>query len=142
MPTTPADAILCPACGKRASGPYPDGLCRRCYDIKRKGQPPLTPAKFADLQEKLKIAEATGDWKELADSLQDTVKAIASGVTKATAAQTSIIKHILDRAYGKVSKSQEDKRGPVGIIILPTLGFGESAHICKQCIEAHKLHEQ
>lgn len=141
MPATPVDAIKCPACGTRASGPYPDGLCRRCYDIKRAGKPPLTPAKFEELQERLKTAEATGDWKKLADELQPTFTAIANGTVKATAAQASLIKHIFDRAYGRVTKTQEDKRGPIGIIILPSMGVNESAQMCPQCVEAHKLHE-
>lgn len=124
------------------SGPYPDGLCRRCYDIKRAGKPPLTPAKFEELQDRLKAAEASGDWKALADSLQDTFKAVAAGTVKATAAQASIMKHIFDRAYGKVSKSQEDKRGPIGVIVLPTMGTETAMHVCPACLEAHKLHEQ
>lgn len=135
------DAKLCPACATRASGPYPDDLCRRCYDIKRAGKPPLTPAKFEELQEKLKTAEATGDWKKLAEELQPTFVAIANGTVKTTAAQASIIKHIFDRAYGKVSKTQEDKRGPIGLVILPSLGSQTTAQICPQCLEAHKLHE-
>lgn len=138
---TPDDK-MCPACGTRKAGAYPGDLCRRCYDLKRAGSPLLTPAKFEALQEKLKEAQATGDWKTLADGLQDTVKAIASGAVKATAAQTSILKHIMDRAYGRVSKTQEDKKSAVGVVILPSFGADSNMHICPECLEMHKLHKE
>jgi hypothetical protein len=141
MPPTPPDAKLCPACGTRKSGVYPGGLCRRCYDLKREGKPPLTPAKFEELQAKLKEAQASGDWKALAEEIHPTYVAVAAGTVKATAAQVSVMNHIMDRAYGKVSKTQEDKRGPVGVIVLPTMGLNKGSQVCPACIEAHKLHE-
>ena len=37
---------------------------------------------------------------------------LADGTIKASAAQAAIVKEILSRAHGKVTKSQEDERGP------------------------------
>lgn len=136
---------LCPACGIRKAGAYPGDLCRHCYDIKRNAVPELsalTPKKLEKLQERLKDAEASGDWKALADGLQDTVKAIAAGTVKATAAQSSLLKHIMDRAYGRVSKTQEDKKSAVGVVVLPSFGIDATAHICPECLAAHELHKE
>lgn len=136
-PTDP-NAPKCPACGTRVQGPYPGGMCRKCYDIKRKAAP--TVANFKELTEKVKSAEESGDWRKLAEDLRPTMLAIAAGTIEATAAQTSVIKHIMDRAYGRVTKSQEEKQGPIGVIVLPTMGEDTAAHICPQCLEAHKYH--
>lgn len=130
---------LCPACQERVSRPYPGDLCRKCYDIKRAAKPSL--ANLNKLQDRLRDAEATGDWKKLAADLQPTVTAIASGTVKATAAQSSLLKHILDRAYGKVSKSQEDKLGPIGVVVLPVFGDNNTTTICPDCLAAHVLHK-
>ena len=129
---------LCSLCNTRKSGPYPDGLCRKCYDLRRVAD--AESRLPADLKDKVRRAEATGDWKTLAETLGETFKGVAAGTIKATAAQASVLKHIMDRAYGRVSKTQEDKLGPTGVVILPTLGNAETTHICDKCIEAHRLH--
>lgn len=123
----------CPNCSKRWSGNYPGGVCRKCYDEHRLRVP-------VDLTEKVKEAQATGDWKKLADSLGPIIRDIADGSVKATASQSSLIRHIMDRAYGKVSKSQEDKTGAHGIVLLPTVGTDKDMKICQLCKDYHTNH--
>src|SRR5258705_479345 len=114
---------LCPNCSVRKSGNYPNGICRKCYDEKRLRVP-------VDLTEQIKEAQATGDWKRLADSLGPVIRDIADGSVKATASQSSLIRHIMDRAYGKVSKTQEDKAGAIGVVLLPVQGSGRDIKLC------------
>lgn len=141
MPHTKTDLPKCPKCGIRNSGKYPGGICRNCYDVARTTQVKIGALVPNDIAERVKKAQTKGDWRALADSLADVVKSIASGETEATAAQASMLKHIMDRAYGRVSKSQEDKQGPIGIVILPTIHSGMDARVCKRCLEAHLLHD-
>lgn len=112
------------------------GLCRHCYDVKRNDTAKLP----ADLQRLVAEAQKTGDWKALAEQLQPTMTAIAQGLVKASAAQASILNMIFNRAFGKVTKSQEDAKGPVGVIVLPSLGEDGMSRLCPQCVEAHKSH--
>lgn len=110
-------------------------MCRVCYDLSR-GVSPLD-----NLGEKIKNAQKSGDWTSLADGLSGVIEQVARGEMKATAAQGSLLKHILDRAYGRVTKAQEDKQGPVGVVVLPTLDKEGNTHVCKRCLEAHQLHD-
>jgi len=142
MPVTDPSKPLCPrGCG-RNSGNYPGGLCRACYNDKRRTAIKIGTEVPKDLADRIRQAQVSGDWKALADSLNDTVKGIADGTIKASAAQASLVKHILDRAYGRVSKSQEDKQGPVGIVILPSVGRdnSEDLRICPECLKNHATH--
>jgi hypothetical protein len=133
---------LCPRCNIRNSGNYVGGLCRACYDEKRRTSIKIGAGVPEDLAQRVRQAQASGDWKALADSLNDIVTGIAKGTIKASAAQSSLVKHILDRAYGRVSKSQEDKQGPVGIVILPSIGRdnSEDLRICPECLKHHASH--
>ena len=133
---------ICPECGVRNAGPYPGGTCRKCYDTKRATKISIGKAVPQDLADRIKAAQSGGDWKALADSLSETIRGVANGEIKATAAQGSMLKHIMDRAYGRVSKSQEDKQGPMGIVILPTIGRenSEDVRICAKCAEYHRNH--
>jgi hypothetical protein len=134
--------LLCPRCNIRKSGRYPGKLCRVCYDEKRKTRIVIGAEVPQDLQDRVRLAQTSGDWKALADSLGDTIKDVANGNIKATAAQGSMLKHIMDRAYGRVSKSQEDKQGPVGLVILPTIGRdnSEDLRVCPTCAKNHLEH--
>lgn len=123
----------CPNCSLRKSGQYPNGWCRKCYDEHRNRLP-------IDLTETIKEAQQTGDWKKLADSLGPVIRDIADGSVKATAAQSSLIHHIMDRAYGKVSKTQEDKAGAIGIVLLPVQGDGKDLKLCPLCRDFHTKH--
>lgn len=128
------DSQPCPRnCGRTGSFRYPGGLCRTCYDEKR-AQGPKNLAKL------VKQAQKSGDWKQLAEELSDTIKGVADGSVEATAAQSSLLKHIMDRAYGRVTKSQEDSQGPVGIVVLPTLDVGMNTHVCPICLDYHLKH--
>ena len=129
---------LCVECGERNALHKKGTLCRPCYDRLR-SQVKEDNA-LAHLSERIKSAQKTGDWKQLAESLNPVIRSVADGSVKATAAQGSLLKHIMDRAYGRVSKSQEDSQGPLGIVVLPTLGEESTTHVCLKCIEAHKLH--
>lgn len=79
------------------------------------------------------------EWRKLADALRETIKLSALGEIKISAAQASLIKHILERAHGRVVDSQKSK-APVGVVMLPTVGSGVSAKLCPACVEAHKGH--
>lgn len=124
----------------RNAGPYPGGTCRKCYDTKRATKITIGKGVPQDLADRVKAAQASGDWKALADSLNSIVQGIANGSITASAAQASLIKHILDRAYGRVSKTQEDKQGPLGIVILPTIGRDSDTQVCAKCLEYHRNH--
>lgn len=78
-------------------------------------------------------AKSEDDWKQLADQLQPTIVEIAKGTIKASASQTAIIKHILDRAYGRVVAAQSEKQMPIGVVILPTLGDRANMQLCPRC---------
>lgn len=84
-----------------------------------------------------KGAQTDDDWKRLAVTLGDTIKGLADGSIKASAAQVSIVKHIMDRAFGRVSKTQQDKAGPLGLVVLPALDKGDSTHLCALCVAEH-----
>jgi len=142
MPFTDASKPLCPRCNERNAGKYPGGLCRACYNDKRRTAIKIGAGVPEDLAQRIRLAQTSGDWKALADSLSDVVRGIADGSIKATAAQGSLVKHILDRAYGRVSKSQEDTKGPIGIVILPSIGRDntEDLRICPECLKHHATH--
>ena len=141
MAKTNPNAPKCPVCGVRQAGTVakPDmygGLCRHCYDAKRNDTAKLP----ADLQKLVAEAQKTGNWRELAEQLQPTMTAIAQGIVKTNAAQVAVLNMIFNRAYGKVTKSQEDAKGPVGVIVLPALGEAGMSQLCPLCVEAHRSH--
>ena len=134
MPQHRPDAKPCPrGCGRLGNVRYPEGLCRTCYDEKRAQEP-------KNLAKLVKQAQKSGDWKSLAEELGDTIKGVADGSIEATAAQSSLLKHIMDRAYGRVTKSQEDAAGPVGVVVLPTLDVCMNMSVCPVCLEYHLKH--
>ena len=129
MSLPPPDATLCLTCKRRKGQPRLGGLCRGCYDAKvslEKSQKILTTADFSERN--------TGEaWLALAKSLGPVYRGVADGTVKATPAQAAILKSIWERAYGRVSKSQEDKAGAHGIVLLPIVGSKESAMLCPNC---------
>jgi hypothetical protein len=131
--TTNSNPELCPQCLTRKAGKYPNGLCRKCYDAGKLEMP-------VDLPEKVRTAQVSGDWRGLADSLMPVIVGSADGSIKVTAAQASLLKHITDRAYGKVTKTQEDKSEAAGVVILPMMGQDANAFVCEKCKEAHLKH--
>jgi len=116
-----------------------DPEVRKAIEAEGGSLPPLSniapiDAKLPDLPALVAKAETPDDWKRLAKDLEQVASQIAKGEVKATAAQTSMLKHILDRAHGKVAATQESKTMPAGILVLPTLGEGSSTMICPQCL--------
>ena len=88
----------CVQCGFRKAEGRRGGLCRACYDEKRARTITIGTKVPEDIAERVRTAQQTGDWLSLAKALEPTVKAIASGAEKASAAQSALLKHILDRA--------------------------------------------
>lgn len=136
MAKTDPNKPLCTRCGKRNAQLIFKGLCHRCYaELKVVPKTPLD-----GLGNLLASAQTDEDWKKLAGILAPTIEAIAKGELKATAAQAAMLKEVLARAYGKVTKSQEDAKGPIGVVVLPTLERGASTHLCQKCLEFHATH--
>lgn len=90
--------------------------------------PEVDLTKFTDVQEDASQAE----WMKLAKELEPTIKALAKGEVKASAAQTAIIKSILDRAYGRIGQ-KEQTVSAAGVIILPALGERSEMFVCPNC---------
>src|SRR6267378_258637 len=141
MPPTKPDKPICTRCKERNAQPRYNGLCNRCYRETRDVRVPRLPKQFGDIIEQLADPDKSKEyWKNLAVQLQPTIVGVSDGTVKATAAQSAILKEVLSRAYGKVTKSQEDERGPIGVVVLPTLDRGISTHICPKCAEYHMTH--
>jgi hypothetical protein len=81
----------------------------------------------------LKEKRTDDEWCRLAKSLEPTVLGIASGTLRASAAQASTVRHILERCYGKVQEKQSEKRPASGVIVLPMLNHGQHSLICPNC---------
>jgi len=139
MPKTDPTKPLCTTCGVRNGLVIYKGLCSKCYAEKRAANLAAS-GPLNNLGEKMATARNVEDWKRLAKDLSPIMEQIARGEIKATAAQASILKSINDRAYGRVTKSQEESKGPLGIVVLPLLGTGMGAQICPKCLEAHTKH--
>lgn len=106
----------------------------------------MKKAKLADLpldglSTQMALAQSEDDWKRLYAALAPTIEAVAKGELKASAAQAALLKEIMQRAFGRVTKSQEDSKGPLGVVVLPALDNGSSlSHICPKCLEEHARH--
>lgn len=136
MGKTDPNKPLCTRCNMRNGQVTYKGLCHRCYaELKLVPKSP-----FDALGNLIATARTDDDWKKLAGVLAPTVESIAKGELKASAAQAAMLKEVLARAYGKVTKSQEDSQGPSGIVVLPTLGIGYKTNICVKCMEYHQTH--
>lgn len=116
--------------------------------IKEGGHPESVPKvpdvpELASLPDQLAKADTVSNgWTKLADSLGDTIEAVAKNQVKATAAQIAIIKHILDRAYGRVTASAQEKLVPAGLLILPTLGERANTIICPKCAMEYRVEKE
>lgn len=82
---------------------------------------------------KVAIAKTTEDWQKLAAELAPTVAGILSGEVKASAAQASLLKDIMNRAYGRPAATQEEKKVAAGVVVLPALDSGMKMMICPKC---------
>jgi hypothetical protein len=77
--------------------------------------------------------KSNADWLKMAQDLGPVMNGIMLGDIKASAAQTALIKMIMDRAYGKISSVVEEKQVAAGIIILPALGERSEQMVCPNC---------
>lgn len=91
------------------------------------------PVDLDQVAKEIEKPKSEDEWQKLAKSLKGTIDDIASGEVKASAAQAAMLKHILDRAYGRVSAQANEKRPASGILILPTLGERSNMQCCPRC---------
>ncbi len=128
-PIDPAD--LCPRCQKAKASTRKTRLCGTCHK-----KNPTTAAKgllTPDLVARAAIAKTTEDWQRLAADLAPVMTSILNGEARATAAQASLIKDIMNRAFGKPVATQVEKRISAGVIVLPALDSGAKLMICPKC---------
>lgn len=70
----------------------------------------------------LMAAEQAGiPWSELRNSLTDVIRAVANGTVRATAAQVSMIKHVIEQAK---TAEQDGKAQVRNVVLLPVQGAG------------------
>lgn len=132
-----ADTLICKIPGCHRPVMYKKlGVCQTHYQQQRrqeaadKNKAPVIPP---DIIEKMAKARTTEDWQALGAALTPVMAGIMSGSVAASAAQVSLIKDIMNRAYGKPVATQMDKEVSTGIVLLPTLGTGEHTITCPKC---------
>jgi len=86
-----------------------------------------------DMGEKMALAKTTEDWQKIAAIIAPVMQSILDGQVKATASQVSLMKDVLNRAYGRAVATQSEKKVAAGIVLLPTLNTGEFTTICPNC---------
>jgi hypothetical protein len=69
----------------------------------------------------------------LGEAIAPIMSGIMAGNVIASAAQVSLIKDIMNRAYGKPVATQAEKKISTGILILPALDTGSKMTICPRC---------
>lgn len=125
-------ADLCPQCKTAKASSRKSKLCGTCH--KRAPQVPKATGTIGqDIIARAALAKTTEDWQKLAAELAPIMTGILNGEVKATAAQASLIKDIMNRAFGKPTASQESTKQAAGVIILPVLDTGKLMHVCPQC---------
>lgn len=123
------DAIISE--GGLPTGPLTEVIAISEPEIKVKRRKPVIP--LDELKEVIEKPKTDDEWQKLAKSLKGTIEDIASGDVKASAAQAAMLKHILERAYGRVSVQVNEKRPASGILVLPTLGDRSNMQTCPRC---------
>lgn len=117
---------------------FSKGMCNKHYTADYRQRKLQQPAAIpTDLAKRAASAKTTEDWQKIAQSIQPVIDGILTGEVKATAAQVSMVKNIMDRAYGKPMATQADKKVAAGIVILPKLGEGEKSLTCPRCTYNH-----
>lgn len=112
---------------------YSKGLCQKHYTQHYRTvqkEPPQIPS---DLGEKVAKAKTQADWQALAESIAPVLQGVLDGSVKASAAQAGLFKDIWNRAYGKPTATQAEKKVATGIVILPTLRENEHTTVCPRC---------
>lgn len=127
---------LCPNCKTARASTRKSRLCGTCWKKKEKSDAAgktVPSAISEDFLAKATLAKTTEDWQKLAAELAPVMTEILNGSIKATSAQASLIKDIMNRAFGKPVAVQQEKRVAAGVIILPALDSGATMKICPQC---------
>jgi hypothetical protein len=96
----------------------------------------MPAAKFvipAEIVENMSKARTTEDWQTLGEAIAPIMASIMAGTVIANAAQVSLIKDIMNRAYGKPVATQTEKQVSNGVILLPSLDTNVNSLICPQC---------
>lgn len=103
--------------------PAPDDPTMAMLIAKLGGTPPSSEAPPPDetdfITELLTAKEQGIPWSKLRDKLSDVVKSVADGSVRATAAQVSMLKYIMEEAKGQ---GETDK--VVNVVLLPVQGAG------------------
>lgn len=127
------DSPLCPKCQTAKASTRKSKLCATCHKNWLAEQPKAGLLIDQAVIAKAAMAKTTDDWQKLATELAPTFAAILSGDVKATAAQASLLKDVYNRAFGKPTATQTEKRVAAGVIILPALDTGMKMMICPKC---------
>lgn len=118
------------------------GLCQTHYmqqhREKLKGEKNKEPEEQIvippEVIERMSQARTPEDWQALGAALTPVMARIMAGNVTASAAQVSLIKDIMNRAYGKPVATQADKKVNTGIVVLPTLSTNEHTMTCPKCM--------
>lgn len=78
-------------------------------------------------------ARTTEDWQTLGEAIAPIMSGIMAGNVLASAAQVSLIKDIMNRAYGKPVATQQDKKVSSGVVLLPSLDVNLNSLTCPKC---------
>lgn len=96
----------------------------------------ISPLQFvipAEIIEGMSKARTTEDWQTLGEAIAPIMSGIMAGNVIASAAQVSLIKDIMNRAYGKPVATQAEKKVSSGVILLPALSQDKFSMICPKC---------
>jgi hypothetical protein len=96
----------------------------------------VSPLQFVippEIAEGMNKARTTEDWQTLGEAIAPIMTSILAGNVIASAAQVSLIKDIMNRAYGKPVSTQTEKQVNTGVVILPALSTGADSLICPKC---------
>lgn len=97
----------------------------------------VPPAQFVipqDIIDNMSKARTTEDWQNLGEAIAPIMASIMSGNVLASAAQVSLIKDIMNRAYGKPVATQTEKKVSSGVVILPGLNTNIHSMTCPKCM--------
>lgn len=121
------------------------GLCSTHYQAHYREMQRQKPIILAPKKEKIEFvippeiienmskARTTEDWQTLGEAIAPIMASIMAGNVNANAAQVSLIKDIMNRAYGKPVATQAEKKVSSGVILLPTLNTDKFATTCPKC---------
>lgn len=125
------------------------GLCMTHYQAWRRNQQKsglptntkkiakqVSPMQFVippEIIENMSKARTTEDWQTLGEAIAPIMASIMAGNVLANAAQVSLIKDIMNRAYGKPVATQAEKKVSSGVVLLPTLETDKRSMTCPKC---------